>query len=549
MIHSKLLIPLALVLLAQAYQNCGGARQFSAMDSYNSEASVTAAPEVNALSNEALEDDDKSANLSTITTSYDYYLAFGAIADSMVAPLESAVGKYVRNSNCSKVPDDQYRCGEIPTGDILDNNRKLLTTMDLGSSFEGKKGKQSYKFHPKKGDKVLMRIYLDRHQRRGSQTLFYLPSQRKESVETSAKLGENIFFTLQPRGSFFDSQICTVIPGLDIELDEIALSGEVRKSDALPFGIDAKAKGDVIIHPGQMSFGNAYVCGILRVTFKNGVPFITIEDLSDIRFQEASYKGLRVEKKIKVSGLLGFFDGLFNLGIEGKFKSAIQSEVTKLVNREVRLTSAQIKNGTYLKEYLDKAKLAPYVEKLNEQIQKGFAENGFISEQADRISQAACVSTFASLELEDQALADLTRICSFSPKIKIKSMYGAKESPADCYKGFFDPRAENSLGGTDWWKASCKVILRTEVTLQNDLLPAISCLTEALKLNRLPSATCRDVFINLHERYTNGEFRALIQSVASRELTEAQIQEIQTLLKTQLNTKNLSLSLLKKIFQ
>lgn len=494
-------------------------------------------------------DVDKDPVSKSISTTFDYHLSFGMIADAMIEPLNSAVGKYVRNTRCNDVHPDEYSCGEIPVGRIVDKNRKLLATMDLGPRFEGKDGKKSYKFSPKNGDKVLMRIYLDRHQRRSSQNLFYLPSQRKESVETSAGIGENVFFTLQPRGSFFDSQICTVIPGVDVELDQIALSGEVKKSDALPFGIDAKAKGDVIIHPGQMSFANAHVCGTLRVSFKEGAPSVSLEDLSDIRFQEATYKGLQIEKKIKVRGLLGFFDDLFNLGIEDKFKSAIQTEVTKLVNKEVKLTSQQVKNGTYLKEYLSKAKLDPYVEKLNVQIQKAFAENGFISDQADRVTQAACLSSFAALDLKGQALADLTRICSFSPQVQIKGMYGAKESSADCYKGFFDPRAGDSLGGSDWWKNSCKVVLRTEVTLHNDLLPAISCLTEALKLKRLPSVSCHDAFLDLAERYSKGEFAALIASVVSKQLTDEQIKEIQALLQNQFNTKNISASLLKNIFQ
>jgi hypothetical protein len=394
-----------------------------------------------------------------------------------------------------------------------------------------------------------MRLYLSRNQKGGSQNLFYLPSQKQELVQTSNKLGENIFFTLLPRGTYFDSQICTIVPGLSVDLDDIKLSGEVKKADALPFGIDAKAKGDVIIHPGRMSFANAYVCGTLRVKFKNGVPYVGLEDLSDIRFQSATYEGLKIEKKIKVSGLLGFFDDLFNLGINDQFKKAIQTEVTKLVNKEVQLSSAQVQNGSYLKEYLDKAKLNPYIDKLNEEIQKAFADNGFISEQADRVTQAACASSFASLNLSSQALLDLTRMCSFNPKVQVTGMYAGKDSSLDCYRGFFDPRAGSSLGGSDWWKNSCKVILRTEVTLNGAMLPAIACLTDALKQKALPAAHCQSFFAELAQRYSQGEFTALLNTLARTKLTDAQVAEVQTLLNSQFNTSSLSAAVLKKIFQ
>lgn len=575
--NKKILFSLLIFFaLAQTYQNCGGARQFATLESQSNELAAllppteefselqseegtvlaestlpVATPSTTSSSATATVKNTPSGTGSQVPAPYkyiiDYHLPFGAISESMKAPLQAGVGQFVRNSSCTNVPSTQYECGEIPFGTILDRHRKLVTTMDLGKSFQGKNGKQSYNFASTDGKDIHLKIYMNRQQRPGTQVLLYLPTQRTAALNMSDKLGEHILFALTPRGGLVDTQVCTMIPGLEVDVDSIQLKGEARKSDALPFGIDAVAKGTVTIDPGQLTFDQAFACATLRLTFTNGVPQLSLKDFSGIKFQKVSHKGLQVKKNIKVSGVLGFFDNLFNLGVEDRFKDAIHKEVTKKVNKEVAISANDVKNGSYLSKYIDKGKLEPLVEQANKHLQKSFRESGYITELSERVTQAACATAFASLGLSTQAQVELTRLC-ISPQIQVKGLYASPQSHADCYRAYFDPRGGQSLGGSDWWKTSCQMIIRTEVVMQKGILPLVGCLTDSIKTMAQIEQKCQSVIATLVQQHSNGELKEIIRTLSTASLSEQKITEIRNLVTHQFGS-TISLGMLKKIFQ
>ncbi|MCB0412008.1 MAG: hypothetical protein KDD22_05745, partial [Bdellovibrionales bacterium] len=133
--------------------------------------------------------------------------------------------------DCSKVGSwmdfrkekSQYECGEIPYGQIINKNEKLMYTI----KFDGLDGKTNGTSYDVSGANIP--IYMRRLQKRSSDKIKHLSTKSTEVVAIDNGILDNIFYRFSSSEGALMTHVCFMSPGLQIHSDKTKIRVKAKK--------------------------------------------------------------------------------------------------------------------------------------------------------------------------------------------------------------------------------------------------------------------------------------------------------------------------------
>jgi hypothetical protein len=368
----------------------------------------------------------------------------------------------------------QYECGEVPYGKILDNKRKEVFVFD----FEGLNGKENGVEY--RVSKATIPLILMRDQQAGSSSLVKLTTNKLEGVSIPQEIMESIYYRLSPENGTLRSDICAFIPGLELGSTEQKVTVHAQKK--VLWIIKLKGSADIHVQPGTMSFKSAKVCSTFRSSAINTAgkfkPWFRFEKIAAPEFENLKFKGLDVNVKVNLSGILKIISSILKIvgfNLEKKIAKMVEEAIVKETGSTIeKVTKNDIETGKWLEKYVNaelfKGKVVNELEKKT----GPSMDAGGPGSEADLSAQieAACkfmAQAYPGAHLENQ----FEQLCRSSFQIKLQFFI---DNPADrakgCYDAFF---AADEAKSNPWWKKGCKIRNTLEVIAPAPLAPFYDC--------------------------------------------------------------------------
>lgn len=377
-----------------------------------------------------------------------------------------------------RAKNKQYRCGELPVGKILDNNRKEAFVFD----FEGLSGKSNGVKY--KVEEATIPLILSRHQKSARAQLLKLDTNRDEQIDIEQGITDSIYYRLSPENGTLRSDVCFFSPGLQINSLDQKLTVRAEKK---VFIFKLKGKADIHVRPGNISFSSAKVCSSFRSSIINAAgkfkPTFKFEKIAAPHFKDLKIEGLDVNVKVRLSGILKIISGVLKIvgiNLEKKIQKKVEASIrSQTKDALATITTKDVNTGQWLEKYVNselfKGKI---VNELEKRTGSSMDTQGPGTE-ADLSStiEAAC-ETMADI-YPDRLERQFEVLCKNSFVLKLQFFL---DNPSDrqkgCYDGFF---AAKDREQKPWWTNQCKIRNSLEVVVPNALAPFYNCIMEVVK--------------------------------------------------------------------
>jgi hypothetical protein len=411
----------------------------------------------------------------------------------------------------------QYKCGEVPYGDIVTPLLKKVFEVD----FKGLKGEKSGVEYKVSAAKIP--IYLDRWQRANIDSIDHLTPRKQNIFEISNDIMDSVFYRFSPQNGHLISNVCIFIPGLTVrsERKEIKVDAEKRML-FLKFKADAEIKVD----PGYLVFDKAKVCSSFDITVSNKGPQIKFLKMESPVFTGLKHAGLKVDADVDLHGILKVIANIakiIGIDIEEKMEKTIEERIRAEVKGRVEKVEKQdIATGKWLVKYLN---AGIFQGKLVDQLELG------LDQEINRRGPTSNWDMAATLEAGCAALGkhygkhlggNFELICRKSFELKAQLFV---EVPGNrkkgCYSHYFAASDWRGVQGQQpWWNQDCKVRNYISVTVPEELTPIYSCIQEILKTRSkdiLKIDACSEE-VDFVENHLSKELRVLLAARANVKL-------------------------------
>lgn len=455
-------------------------------------------------------------------------LTYGQFQEALKAHLDQAMNGLIRREGCAEVAANQYRCGEMPFGRIVDAQKKVVFTIPK-QNFKGKKGDVRYEMT---GQSIP--IYVYRNQKPGEITLSFLDDKKVESRDATARLGDDLFLRLAPGGGKLVQDICMNIPGLRGFAQNVAMNGHLRKNMPWPLP-DVKAKLKVKVGVGQFDFDGAKICmSLLTEMDERGLPLVTLRQISEPSFKGFTHQGLKVNASADVGGFWGFINGFlkwFGYDLEKIIAGEVQKAVKAQAAKEIKVTLQDVRSGKWFREYVNHAQVAKLVKGLSDRLRAEMRRQGFGRTQVEQAAQAACLAAVTRMGLGAAETKDLLALCLLAPKIQLEYFLNDRENrERGCYSHFWDiRRVKDGRGERRWYLDRCELVNRVRVSVDPQVTPLMKCLLRALSEHQDPLKACERELTDFENLYERGDLDDLIAKLKDVKPVRPSVEQLEML--------------------
>lgn len=430
--------------------------------------------------------------------------------------LNDALNQYVRTKDCDKVGtaadnrplNRQYRCGEIPFGDIVSDSKKVIYKVEIPSSWGVQDGTN---FWIGSGN---TQMHASRYQRPGSLAIELLDSKTgTQLVPTTTELGKDIFLKLVPKNGILEAAACFTIPGTDITSGPLWIPGNINKS--MLWGIlEMNADLSINVDLGKVTFDSVKSCIAIQATYNknNGLPSIKVIGIEQPQFQNLKLDGFKVYTDTNVHGFMGFVISIvdfFGAGIRSMIAHSVNQEVVNQYNQQVAITSAQVTSGEWILTVLQHEYLKPLlVDNINTALNKTQVTDGQKFEiEVGKWLGAACLTVVDRFAANQTALTlnQLYTVCKGIPDIQLNAFLTDTDREAEgCYSRFFSVNTLITNPGV-WWAGQCHIKNEIIVTSPKAMLPFVQCVADAVNSNFQSVDSCKPYIDQLITLIKNGD--------------------------------------------
>ena len=451
-------------------------------------------------------------------------IPYGILGKPLGLVLNDALNQYVRTKDCDKVgtaedtrpANRQYRCGEIPFGDLVDAGKKFIYKLDIQSTWGSQDG-TNFWFG---GSNT--QIYMDRAQRLGSISIDLLDEHSgTQNVGTSNLLAQDLFLRLEPKDGTLNAGVCFTIPGTTINSGPLWFPGHINKT--VMWVVDIDADLSVNVNLGSAQFDSVKSCVSVQATYdqKTGTPQIKITSIERPQFQNLNLNGFYAHTDTTVHGFWGvvidivdFFGG----GIKQTISNAVTSQVQAQFNNEAQVTTQQVTSGEWLLEVLHYDYLKPLlVDNVNSalNVNQNNAGKKFEIEVGKWLS-AACLTLVDRYAVNQQVLTQnqLYSVCKGVPDIQLNAFLDDDSMSAKgCYSRFFSIQTLIN-DPSKWWNSQCSIKNQVIVTAPKSIAPIFQCLADAVNSNFTNIEQCRPYLDQLVALIKSGQLDSYLNNSA-----------------------------------
>ncbi len=389
--------------------------------------------------------------------------------------------------SCDDAAEDDYRCGEIPFGDILEGGpkgKKLVFTVKIpGQSFSSGGAKGTF-------PETEFPIYISRSQNSGAKVNERLIDKSDEQIESSAYFGRDIYMRLFAEKNQLFGTACMYSPGVTVSSPEVSASFTAKKN--VLWGI-ASVKSDIKtkIEIEPYSYDAMKSC----VAFRVSATLINKElefESEIIATQKPKIIGLKKGKFVVDVSVKGgnFLGKVVNTFAKDKIEAGVKSAIEKRLDSKIdKMLDSDLENGQWVEKFVKGSYHDKLTNRFGEALRRALARN-YVSKASD--IGATIVSQCLRLASKIQATAaqaatkeELLNACQDFTTARIESFEpDAQSQRMGCYKDFtrvtdIDPIAKPT---PDFLK-DCKFNHRLEVKVRAALKPLASCLVSQWKEN------------------------------------------------------------------
>lgn len=416
--------------------------------------------------------------------------------------LKEALNQVVRTKDCDKVgtAEDtrpahrQYRCGEIPFGDIVSDSKKSIYRIDIPSSWGVQDGAN---FWIGAGN---TQLFASRYQKNGNISIELLDQKTgTQLVSTTSELGKDIFLKLTPKNGILNAAACVTVPGTEITSGPLWIPGNINKSmlwGILYINVDLS----INVNFGRAQFDSVKSCIAVQATYdKNtGLPQLKITGIEQPTFQNLRLDGFQVYTDTNATGfsgiLIDILDG-FGAGIKSMIAQSVNADVVRQYNNQVAITSAEVTSGEWMLTMLQYEYLKPLlVDDINQALTTSTgSENQKFEIEIGKWLGAGCLAIVDRYASNQTALTlnQLYTLCKGIPDIQLNAFLDDPEREAEgCYSRFFsvDTLITNP---SVWWGKQCHIKNEIVVTAPKSMLPFVQCVADAVNSDFQNFETCR----------------------------------------------------------
>lgn len=476
---------------------------------------------------------DPSGTLVNLVTQLK--LPYGVLAKPIELALGQALNQYVRTTDCDKVgtatdtrpPEKQYKCGEIPFGNIINSSEKFIYQVAIPSTWGTQDGTN---FWVGSGS---TQIHLSRYQRQGSIAIELLDSKTgTQQVGTHDVLAKDLFLRLSPKNGVLDAGVCFTVPGTTVAARPLWVPGNINRT--LLWIIDLNANLSINVNLGQASFDSIKSCVSVSATYnkKTGLPEIKITGIEQPKIQNLSLTGFTVKTDTTVTGFMGVVISVldfFGAGLKQMIADSVNAAVRQEFNNQAAITTAQVTSGEWLLEMLQFQYLKPLlVDNINKALDKTQDVSGKQFQfEVGKWLGAGCLTLVNSYANQQQALTlnQLYSLCKSIPDIQLNAFLDdAEMSAKGCYDRFFS--VETLIKDPSiWWHTQCAIKNEVIVTAPKSMMPVFQCLADAVNSNFTNVDSCRPYMDEVIALLKSGKFDSYLNSIAQIEpyLTDSNV--------------------------
>ena len=434
-----------------------------------------------------------------------FELALGKLKEKIWIKNCSEVGSSKDNRSASK----QYRCGELPIGDIVDESKKRLIQFEVKGQ-NGSSSGVSYNIDP-----TSLSIYMDRNQYRSHSTLSLINSKKETDIQVQSKLFGDIYFKNTPHDGVLFTSVCTYLPGGRIFTDIIEVEGSFKKKLWI---FSLKGRSYTTIDAGSFSYDHVKACALLSTQIADsGRLEVKVVSISKPEFENPKMTGLKTSVRTDASGLLSVINSvtkIFGLNIERSISEKVKEQIDELVGEQFeKLENGDIETGKWIEKYFNsKAVQLKVVDNLNESLKEELASHGPGQSLEFKLNmESLCLGIGEDLGMGREHLIDL---CRHSFSIAVKPFITSEEhSELGCYEHYVNSRDRLVLDKSlSWWSEKCSIENRVTIKVPPIMARLYSCFTGLMgQVDDVVGGICHGEIQRLKERFDQGELDRLIE--------------------------------------
>lgn len=426
----------------------------------------------------------KDAKIENVKFEKDFGVDFNQASMVLSFAMDLVRQRFMMLTSCSKVGtsmdlrDDkkQYRCGEIPFGDIINAEQKQAFQFDV----ERQKGKSQKVEYDVKG--ISIPIYISRAQKSGRTSISHLNEKKSVEFNTESEYLKSSFIKLVPTDNQLYTSVCTYVPGFRVSSKVLKTSGSFKRKFLF---VPLRANAKVEVDPGYLDFDYAEICGTFRTAINSQLkPELELVNVKIPRFANLKNVGLKSKVDVDTKGFLAFINGFtkifgFNIEkvIEKKANQAIRDTAKEEINK---IKEGDIQSGAWFSKLVDSHLFDKIVVKdIDSELKRRLVQSGpGHSLNLGHRLEAACLSVGS--KLGDVLTPLFAKLCRDSFKLEVGLFLTDSVSlQKGCYSHYFNPDSrKDSNGDLRWWAKSCEIQNRISLTVPKLMLPIYDCLSE-----------------------------------------------------------------------
>lgn len=364
---------------------------------------------------------------------------------------------------------ENYYCGELPIGKIVDQNKKELIKI-----------KVPRKKLSAKGAKITISpfnipVFMSRSQRGGKLNIQSLDSNQLESKSISEKFGEDFFVEYKPKDQNLYITPCFVSPGSRIYTPDrvIKVHAEKKIFWFIKAKVDIKSKVNMVSY----SFDNISGCGVIKAGYdalslrdiyeKPIEPQVQMIKVFNSKVSNGNLRGLQV-KRVSVKGnlvykIISFVGRIFGYNVNKMIKDGVKKELHSQYKKMMGsqningITVKHIENGTWVAKLIDKHS-EKYIAQFNSAMVKEVKKfeidkiHALAKKELDEYREIYCRTAFGNLPVSTcnvviDELLDNVLIFPFKEDVAM--------TEAGCYSAFSSNHYYQEEQSLKWWANGC----------------------------------------------------------------------------------------------
>lgn len=387
-----------------------------------------------------------------------------------------------------------YFCGELPMGKIVDDGHKSLL------SFKLKKGeiKKLNRGAVNLSRDAEFQLLLKRRGRSTQAKISLIEKKRAEDVTIQWRVDRNVFVRTSPHGQSLWTHACLYLPQLEavIKPQTLYFDGHQKKK-FLWKSIKGKFTASSDVSVGSITIQEARVCSVFKTTMegpsvdklrpktelvKMGLPEIIKMEVSGLKVTntKAKLKGTFAKIFSSVLKAVGIAD------IPAMIRAEVQTAVKREVNRQLSVTEAEIRNGTWVRKSFAHLFSESKITKNTALAFRDGTRNAF--EEARRVPNSFSEDCSISLR-QASRLIDPTHTTQFCRHL----FYDVKFQPfarfqkyidRGCYDHNFPIFAYPGEPENMTWRSECAVVATLTIAGHSQSEKSLRCLANEFRLKR-----------------------------------------------------------------